>query len=155
MTISAHDQELLVRLGEVAAQADPVPGLVLDLARAAWESRALDAELLRLVAETTGVPAGVRTVVDQPRVLSFDGSGLLLDLQVERVGPRVRLTGQVLPWPDGDGGTVIVEQPDGSRTDAAVGDLGDFVVEGLAVALLRVHLKTTGGILVTTGWVAP
>ncbi len=154
MTISAYDQDLLVRLGDVAAQADPVPDLVLDLARAAWETRALDAELLRLVAETTGVPAGVRSVVDQPRVLSFDGGGLLLDLQVERAGPGVRLTGQVLPWPDG-GGSVTVEQPDGTRTTAAVGDLGDFVVEGLAPVLLRVHLQPVEGAPLTTGWIAP
>ncbi len=154
MTISAHDQDLLVRLGEVAAQADPVPDLVLDLARAAWETRALDAELLRLVAETTGVPVGVRSVVDQPRVLGFDGGGLVLDLQVERVGHGVQLTGQVLPWPEA-GGTVTVEQPDGSRADALVGDLGDFVVEGLALALLRLHLQPVGGAPLTTGWIAP
>lgn len=154
MTISAHDQDLLVRLGQVAAQADPVPDLVLDLARAAWETRALDAELLRLVAETTGVPVGVRSVVDQPRVLSFDGGGLVLDLQVERAGPGVRLTGQVLPWPDG-GGTATVEQPDGTRCDAVVGDLGDFVVEGLALALFRLHLQPVEGTPLTTGWIAP
>jgi hypothetical protein len=154
MTISAYDQDLLVRLGDVAAQADPVPDLVLDLARAAWETRALDAELLRLVAETTGVPAGVRSVVDQPRVLSFDGGGLVLDLQVERAGPGVRLVGQVLPWPEA-GGTVTVEQPDGSRHDAVVGELGDFVVEGLALALLRLHLQPVEGAPLTTGWIAP
>lgn len=154
MTVSAHDQDLLVRLGEVAAQADPVPGLVLDLARAAWETRALDAELLRLVAETTGVPAGVRSVVDQPRVLSFDGGGLLLDLQVDRAARGVRLVGQVLPWPDA-GGSITVEQPDGTRTTAEVGDLGDFVVEGLAPVLLRVHLRPVEGSPLTTGWIAP
>lgn len=154
MTVSAHDPDLLLRLGEVAARADPVPDLVLDLARAAWETRVLDAGLLRLVAETTGVPAGLRSVVDRPRVLSLDGGGLVLDLQVERVGPGVRLTGQVLPWPEG-GGTATVEQPDGTRCAAVVGDLGEFVVEGLALALFRLLLQPVGGAPLTSGWIAP
>ena len=42
-----HDEALLERLRALAAQADPVPDLVLESAKAAFLMRRLDAEVAR------------------------------------------------------------------------------------------------------------
>ena len=151
MTVNHADTELLVHLGSVAAQADPVPDLVLEMARLAWTTRALDAELLELVEQSTGVPVGVRSTALQPRVLTFEGGDLLLDLQVERVDGAVRLVGQVMPFPL-DGGTVTVEQPDGTVVTADVDDLGGFTADGLGDQLLRVRVELVGQRPFATTW---
>lgn len=153
MTINHTDEALLVHLGSVAAQVDPVPDLVLDLARLAWTTRALDAELLQLVDQTTGAPVGVRSTTLQPRVLTFEGDDVALDVQVEHVDGGVRLVGQVLPSPLG-GGSVTIEQPDGTTVSARVDDLGGFRAAGLGRQLLRVRVELDGRRPFTTPWFA-
>lgn len=151
MTLSHTDEDLLVRLGTVAAQADPVPDLVLDLARLTWTTRSLDAELLTLVEQTTGIPVGVRSTAVQPRVLTFEGADVALDVQVEHAAGGVRLVGQVLPFPL-DGGRVTVEQPDGAVVSARVDDLGGFRADGLGHQLLRVRVVLEGRRAFATPW---
>ncbi len=153
MTVSHVDEDLLVHLGSVAAQVDPVPDLVLDLARLAWTTSALDAELLQLVEQTTGAPVGVRSTALQPRVLTFEGADIALDVQVEHVDGRVRLVGQVLPFPLA-GGAVDVEQPDGTVVTARVDDLGGFRADGLDQRLLRIRVDLEGRRAFTTPWFA-
>lgn len=153
MTVSHADEDLLVHLGSVAAQADPVPNLVLALARLAWTTRALEAELLELVEQTTGVPVGVRSTALQPRVLTFEGADVALDVQVEHVDGHVRLVGQVLPFPLA-GGAVAVEQPDGTVVTAPVDDLGGFRAVGLGQQLLRIRVDLEGRRAFTTPWFA-
>lgn len=151
MTVNHLDEELLVHLGTVAAQADPVPEMVLDLARLAWTTRTLDAELVHLVEQTTGVPAGVRSTTVQPRMLTFEGAGVVLDLQVEGGGSNVRVLGQVLPC-SMEGGSVTLEHPDGTAARAELDDLGGFRVVGLGDQLLRVRVELAGRTPFTTTW---
>jgi len=153
MTINHADEDLLVHLGAVAAQADPVPELVLELARLAWTTRALDVELLRLVEQTSGTPVGVRSTAVLPRVLTFEGTDVALDVQVEAVTGGVRLVGQVLPFPV-EGGSVSVEQPGGTVVHARVDDLGGFRAVRLGQELLRIRVELEGRRPFTTPWFA-
>ena len=153
MTVDHEDTELLVQLGVVAAQADPVPDVVLDLARLAWTTRALDAELVELVAQSSGVPAGVRSTAVEPKVLTFEGTDVVLDLQVERADGRVRVVGQVMPFPL-EGGRVVLEQPDGTVVTADVDDLGGFRAGGLGAHLVRIRVEPVGRRPFTTTWFA-
>ena len=62
------------RLRAVTGEADPVPSLVLDSARAAFTMRAVDAELAELVADSAYDDEGLltRSVVSDVRMLSFE-----------------------------------------------------------------------------------
>ena len=74
------DTALLLRLGAIAAEVDPVPDLVLEAGRAAFLLRRLDAELAELVADSATDRAGVRGGDD--RLLSFEAGETSLELQV-------------------------------------------------------------------------
>ncbi len=152
MTISHTDTRLLKHLGTVAAQVDPVPGSVVELARAAWETRALDAELLELVSDARSHPAGVRAVGTAPRMLTFQGEDVVLEMQLEPTSHGQRLTGQLVPA-SGEGTTVRVEQPDRPAVEVELGDLGDFAVDVAADVLLRVRVSGLGRRELNTGWI--
>ncbi|WIV58126.1 hypothetical protein [Amycolatopsis nalaikhensis] len=142
------DEELLDQLRAAAAQADPVPDLVLRQARAALSTRELDAELAELAFDTDLAEAGaVRAAGDEVRLLSFESPRVSVELQVEYTDGRVVLRGLVT----GATGDAVIEVS-GEHHTRPIDDDGWFTATGLPRGATRVRLTTPDGTVVTTGW---
>lgn len=144
------DDALVARLRAVASEADPVPPLVLDLARTAFVVHDLDAELAVLLvdsAEAGAEPVGVRGDGDV-RLLSYEAAAVGLELQVETRDGKRTLLGQVL---GARPASIVVES--GDDEVAVVPDSqGLFRADGLATGRLRLRLVTATGLTVLTPW---
>jgi hypothetical protein len=142
--------EFEARLRVLAGEADPVPSLVLDAARAAFTLRTLDAELAELVHDSA-VDADlvlVRGPDDDVRMLSFEHGSVAIDLQVSQTPAGPELLGLVT----GAVGDVEVEQG-GTRRSVPLDEAGRFVVRDLVAGPLRLHLRAEDGTAVATSWV--
>lgn len=95
------DRALLAELGRALDRYDPAPAWLQDLARLSYGLRAVDLEVAELVADSQvdRPAAAVRaaTVTDEPRLLSFETAGLLLDVQVSPGPVGTDLVGQLVP----------------------------------------------------------
>lgn len=150
MLDTPEDDALLLRLRTVAADADPVPALVRDLAKAAFSLRDLDAELAVLVLDSDAPGqelAGVRGGAEV-RLLSYEAAAVGLELQVARRGGHSSVVGQVVGPPPA---RVVVET---ERQEHVVSPdtSGVFTLEGLDAARLRVKLGYDDDTTVTTPW---
>lgn len=95
-----RDAALLRQLRDLAERADPLPAHVADAARGSFAWRRIDAELAELtydMAMDDERMAGVRGDDDGPRALTFQVSGLVIEVEVVRVGETRRLLGQIVP----------------------------------------------------------
>jgi hypothetical protein len=143
-----NDEELLGELRAAAAQADPVPDLVLRQARAALATRDLDAELADLAFDSALAAAGaVRAEGDDVRLLSFESPRVSVELQVEYADGRVVLRGLVT----GATGDAVIEVA-GERHTRPIDDDGWFTAAGLPRGTTRVRVTAADGTPVTTGW---
>lgn len=149
---SAEDDALLARLRLVAAAVDPVPAMTYELAHAAFAMRALDDELAVLVSDTAEpgqTLVGVRGS-DEVRLLSYDAPMVGLELQVVARGTRRSLTGQVI-GPAAE--AVVVETGTGEQV-VHPDETGVFFVQDLQAGRVRMRLRVSGGVIVTTPWTA-
>lgn len=151
MSVSASDRHLLVELGRVASVADPVPGHVLEAARAAFALRDLDSELARLVEDTLLTAAGVRSGGSDTRLLTFETDDLAIELQVSSAAGGLTLLGQVVPAPAAGAG-VRLESADRVLGSVEVDDLGGFRFTDVQPALVRLHVDVPGSASVSTPW---
>jgi hypothetical protein len=152
--MDAVDKAILVRFGELARAADPAPEITVELGRAAFALRRLDAELAELVADSVLESSGLSGVrgQDDARLLSFEAGGVGVELEV-REPPRGRtLLGQVVA---DDLGPVSVrlEAADGRTLAATVDEVGGFRFDGVAPGPVRLHIERPGAAPVTTSWV--
>lgn len=140
---------LLARLAHIADEIDPVPELVYEFGRAAFDLRRLDSELAELVRDSaaeTEPLAGVRGELNV-RLLSFEAADVCIDLQVVPQAGRRSLLGQVA-------GVVVqvrVESAD-AVIPVAVDPHGRFQVEDLPAGRLRLQVDVGGSVYVTS-WV--
>ena len=120
-----------------------------ELARAAFETRDLDAELASLTADSEfDAVELVRSVAVEPRMVSFETDELTVELQLDRRGAAVAVRGLVI------GAVTRVELETGSaRTEAGLDEQGWFFVESVPAGALRLRLTTPGGGHVTTEWI--
>jgi hypothetical protein len=148
----SHDR-MEDRLRALAIEADPVPELVYDAARAAFSLRDLDAELAVLVADSAvDNPALVtRSVVSDVRMLSFECGAVTVELDVDTdpTTHLVRLRGLAV----GATGTVVIVRADG-RTAMPLDDDGRFDSSEIPSGPVRLELTTPDGRRVTTSWVS-
>ena len=132
--------------------AEPVPELELLLARAAFESQDLDAELLALWDSREHPRAVLRGTepgdAHDEWYLSLELASLSVLVTVTRTGDRRRLDGDVTA-PAG-AVRLEVEQASG-RTDVAVDDVGHFSVD-VAAGPMRLRCAT-GERVVLSHWV--
>jgi len=151
--MSDRDDRLEVRLRAIATEADPVPSLVHDAARAAFTMRDLDAELAVLVADSAvDDPAVVtRSLVSDVRMLSFECGDVSVELDIES-DPATRLV-TLRGLAVGAVGDVVIVRSD-SRTVARLDDDGRFDSSVLPTGPLRLELTTADGRRVTTSWVS-
>lgn len=142
-----QDEELLTALREAAAQADPVPDLVVRSARAALSTRDVDAELAELTLDSSQLAGVVRAEGDDVRLLSFETPQVSIELQVEYVHGRVALRGLVA----GASGEAVVEVSGGRHT-CPIDEEGWFTANGLPRGATRVRVTAADGTAVTTSW---
>lgn len=144
------DEALLGELRAVLAQVDPVPGYVLEAARAAFGVRNLDQELATLVADSASAlasPAPVRPLLTL-RTLSFEASETGVELELSAAGKRFDLQGQVL---GGVRGPVVVDHSE-AAAQAEADELGWFEVRGVGAGRLRVRWTDGAGRPTVTAW---
>lgn len=144
------DDELIARLRAIAAAVDGPPEHVEAGARAALGSRLLDHELAELLADSAATAAGaVRADGQRLRLLSFRTASVALEMQLDDVGGRVSLRGQV----SGASGEVEVETTS-ERRCAPIDSDGWFVVDDVPPGTVRIRLQADDGTPVTTSWVS-
>lgn len=147
-----EDDALLARMRRVVGETDPPPPLAYDLARAAFSLRDLDAELAVLTldsAEPGQELAGVRGG-NEVRLLSYEAQAVGVELQVVLHGDRCSVTGQVVgPLPE----SVVVETDTESHA-VRPDESGVFALDDLPSGRVRVRLDVSGGVTVSTPWVA-
>jgi hypothetical protein len=159
------DDELIASLRGLVAELDPVPDEVRAAAQAAITTRDLDGELAVLVADSAAgeqpgagpdSPAGfepVRTAATggQGRwMLSFEGGGIQVDLEVTEHGGRVDVIG-IFNGVSPQG--CVLEGACGERRELDVDSLGRFLVSDAPRGPVRVRCSSVAGAVVTTAWV--
>ncbi|MDQ7909299.1 hypothetical protein RB614_32740 [Phytohabitans sp. ZYX-F-186] len=151
------DDALMAELRRIAAEVDPVPPGVLEAARAAIATRHLDHELAELVADSADAGSGLLfEAVRGPgaaesRLLTFDGGGVQVDVDLEPAGSGLRLIGQ-FTGPVTECG---VERGDGGSVEVDVDELGRFVADGVPPGPIRLRYRSEIGQLVRTAWLVP
>jgi hypothetical protein len=155
------DDELIATLRRLAAEVDPVPDHVRAAARAAIATRDLDGQLAVLVADSTvDEPESGSSMAFEPVrstaggqgswMLSFEGGGIQVDLEVNERGGRVDVIGiftGVSPL------GCVLEYAAGERRELDVDTLGRFVINDVPRGPVRVRCQAASGDPVTTAWV--
>jgi hypothetical protein len=126
------DEDLESALRGLFRDVDQVPGVARQAANAAFGWRAVDAELAQLTADSGRELTHLRG--GPPRLLTFAGRRLLIELEVAPGGGATMLLGQLDPP---RAGQVTVEAAAGPRTTQA-DEHGRFMVTDLADGWTRV-----------------
>jgi hypothetical protein len=153
------DRRLLAELRRVVSDVDGPPSGVLNAARAAIIARDLDGELAVLVADSraTGDPMAyepVRGDADTAQgrwLLSFEGAGVQVDMEIEDENGRARVVGQFSGTSDDH---CLLESGGGDRRRVEVDELGRFMVADVPHGPIRLRCRSSDGTAVTTAWVA-
>ena len=147
-----RDEDALAdRLRRVATEADPVPAQVLVAARAAFDLRALEADLAELVADSRDSAALVRGPSGR-RQLAFAAGVVTLDVEVTADGPTRRLLG----FAEGTTGPVTARSslPGAEPVTVELDEVGRFLLDGLPAGPTRLSVPGPGGRPVVTPWAA-
>jgi hypothetical protein len=137
------EEALAEQLRRIAIEADPVPELVLESARAALSLRRLDAELAEMVhdSDIDGV-AAVRGPADDAegnvRLLSFEAPGMSISAQISTSATTRSLLGQVA----GAQATSVALQTPRDEYLAELADAGMFRLDHLPAGPVRLVVAT-------------
>jgi hypothetical protein len=151
------DEELLAALTEAVHAAPAVPRDFVEAGKAAYDWRAIDAELAMLtydsatgliVVQADTALAGIRADPAVLRALTFASARLVIELQIGSDG----LLGQVAPPAPGQ---LQVQFADGAMTQAEVDEVGWFEIRPAPATPFRLRIATGSGSDVLTGWVTP
>jgi hypothetical protein len=144
--MSSRDDEAL--MDEVRAAFlifDPVPEAVLASGRAAFAWREPDAAQARLVADSTAA-AGIRGA---SRLLTFDGTDLTVQIEVNGRGPDRELVGRLSPPAPAH---VRIRHLGGELT-ARVDPAGHFIAAGVPTGLVSLVFRLPNATSIVTSWV--
>lgn len=148
--MSEPTDPMFATLRNVIDRADPVPQAVVEAARAAYTWRTIDAELAELTADSALADAGVRSS-SAPRLLTFEGDGVEVEVEVAQTGSTRRLSGQLVPVGPAQ---VTVRWPGGTR-EAAADQLGRFAVDGVPAGSVSLAVLRAGAEHPTvTSWIS-
>jgi hypothetical protein len=148
------EDELFRRLTEMLSPQHNPPAMVTELAKQSFALRTIDAELAALTADSLveGTAAAVRrgAQVEMPRLLTFETTGLLVELEIGGSGPARRILGELVP---SGPATVELRQPGaaGVRQIDADED-GRFMIEDLRPGPFNLTCRRPGRGPVTTEW---
>ena len=143
------EEEVLRALRDIAGRRDPVPEAVLSAARASIAWRDPDAALAELTADSATQRLVAVRGGGSPRLLSFFGGSLTIDVQATMREGAVEVVGEVSPPVPG---RVVLESPGGSH-ETDVDDEGRFRFQGVAAGSVRLRCEPAGGTAVHTEWV--
>lgn len=147
-----RDEAILASLREAASRIDPVPASVREAAVAAFSWRTVDAELARLVYDSVLDERALEGVRGDggPRLVTFEGSGVTVEVEVAPQGRLRRLVGQLVPP-----GAATVHVHHASRVSTAEADeLGRFAVEEVLAGPVRISCQAQpAGPRIDTEWV--
>jgi len=148
------EDELFRRLTEMLSPQHNPPAMVTELAKQSFALRTIDAELAALTADSqvAGTAAAVRhgAQAQLPRLLTFETTGLLVELEIGGSGPVRRILGELVP---SGPATVELRQPGaaGIRQIDADED-GRFMIEDLRPGPFNLTCRRPGRGPVTTEW---
>jgi hypothetical protein len=145
------DAALEEQLREIAQRIDPVPDWLLAAAIDSYAWRTIDSDLAELVFDSEAEEAGALVRGgDRTRLLSFEATGMTIDVQVGGSGTGRRIIGQLAPPRRA---TVQIRQGRGGA-DLETDDLGRFSgpLEDGPFSLLCT--AGTEGTCVVTDWIA-
>jgi hypothetical protein len=161
------DDALLADLRHIAAEIDPVPGDVTAAARAAITTRDLDRELAVLIGDSSasepayGAAEASATRGFEPvragnsdaptaRLLSFEGGGVQIDVEVTWERDELTLMGQ-FTGAEADG--CALEYGDGQQHSVELDPVGRFLVSTAWRGPARLRCRAITGGRVVTDWV--
>jgi hypothetical protein len=153
-----RDNADLDNLRRIVRDVDPVPDEVFAAARAAIITRELDAELAALVADSAAMEDELRfdpvrtasTEAADTRLLSFDGGGVRIELEVSGQADQLMVVGQVIGAADRG---CVLEQADGRVHEVELDSLGRFLITGVTPGPARLRCRSASGGRVSTHWV--
>jgi hypothetical protein len=147
--------DLMERL-RVLADHDAPPPLVDALARAAFETRDLDARLALLTADSDVDRLELVRSADTaaPRMLSFETETIGIDLQIERAGDGVAVRGLLTGIDAGRGDATLEVDTGSDRTRVDIDPHGWFHSPGLPAGTLRLRLTDSVTGITTTPWIS-
>jgi len=148
--VEQSQDPLLTSLFSVVGNVDPVPASVVEAARAAYIWRTIDAELAELTADSAMATAGVRSS-SAPRLLTFEGAGVEVEVEVAQTGSTRRLTGQLVPV----GPARVTVRWSGGTHEAMADDLGRFAAEGIPAGTVSLVVDRAGAEHpIVTSWIS-
>jgi hypothetical protein len=153
-----RDNADLDNLRRIVRDVDPAPDEVFAAARAAIITRELDAELAALVADSAAMEDELRfdpvrtasTDAADTRLLSFDGGGVQVELEVSGQADQLMVVGQVIGAADRG---CVLEQADGRVHEVELDSLGRFLITGVTSGPARLRCRSASGGRVSTHWV--
>ncbi len=144
------DDQLLSSVKTALAAADEVPKRFVEIGKASFTWRDIDAELAALTydsAKDALAGAGTRAEPAALRCLTFDASQLTIELEI--IGDA--LHGQLVPPQPG---SVEIRHADGASSTAPVNDVGYFTAAPVPTGTFRVYCHTANDIIVQTDWIS-
>jgi hypothetical protein len=137
--VEQSQDPLVGALRNVVANADPVPPSVVEAARAAYVWRTIDAELAELTADSAMASSGVRSS-SAPRLLTFEGPGVEVEVEVAETGSTRRLSAQLVPV----GPAQVTVRWSGGTKETTADELGRFAVEGVPAGSVSLIVERQG-----------
>ena len=152
--MNAND-DLLAELRRVVTEVDGPPEAVRAAARAAFLARDLDGQLAVLIGDSRAAAGDYEPVraVPEPAqgrwLLSFEGGGVQVDMEVDEEHEGVRLLGQ---FSGTSGNEFFLESATGLRR-LDVDEIGRFIAGGVTHGAVRLRCRSADGAKITTVWV--
>jgi hypothetical protein len=141
---------MFATLRNVIDRADPVPQAVVEAARAAYTWRTIDAELAELTADSAMATAGVRST-SAPRLLTFEGAGVEVEVEVAHTGSTRHLSGQLVPMGSAQ---ITIRWSSGSQETTA-DELGRFAIDRVPAGSVSLAILRTGAQQpIVTSWIS-
>jgi hypothetical protein len=156
MEDSDTEEVLLAELRAFFADADPVPPLVTETAKASLGWRRLDADLAELLSDSAleEEPFALSRGGETPaRAVTFSSAALTIDIEVHVDDPARTLLGQLSPPAPA---TVEIQTPAEAPLSAETDRLGRFRVRLPAGGPIRLRILRSdgrGGPPVETSWI--
>ena len=150
------DDELLAWLRRIAAEADPVPELVIQAARSAFGLRDLDARLAELVRDSAvDVPVTAVRGGDR-RMLSFEAGDVAVECEITERDLRRDILGQLVGGLAAgiDAEVAGTEVTSTQTVTVPVDERGRFSVRDLPPGPVRLRCRLADGTTVVTSWAA-
>jgi hypothetical protein len=144
------DDEILDRLGEALRAANEVPREFIEMGKAAYTWRDIDAELAELAYDSAleeAHMAGSVLRAERAHLRSLTFTSDALTIEIEITGDA--MLGQVVPLQTGQ---VEVHTPTGTAGTAVIDDIGCFTVRPIPVGSFRLNCRTAKGVQVSTSW---